>query len=316
MVKTLKITGFLAVLAALGCVAMLAMFGLRADPDIQKLLASESIVEMFRKKNTKASSKNEQISPLVKQARALALRINPPPKPKPPGTKKSTKKSPGKSKTIRTPKTPVISTKFKLVATCKYEDQPEKSMALLDLPAKGLKWYRQGQEVNHLVIQQINDRNIVLYKNGAENSVATMPVENKKSLLKSDSAKPAEPVPQLPENSILPTEIIQKLMGQAQKLMGQAKDQETQTPKLPTARPGSRSRGKTASKTVRKKPPTPIPTPKPISEEERKENLENTISNIKRIMSKNKNQSQQETNETFKRLLKTLESEKDSKPAE
>ncbi len=315
MIKTLKITGFVAVLAALGCVAMLAMFGLRADPDIQKLLASESVVEMFRKKNTKASSNNKQISPLVKQARALALRINPPPKPRPVVKKPTKRPSPGVAKKRPTPKTATVNTKFKLVATCKYEDQPEKSMALLDLPAKGLKWYRQGQEVNHLVIQQINDRNIVLYKDGAENSVATMPVAKKKSLLKSDIAKQIDAAKQTDAETqpsaapAFPTEILEKLMGLA-------KDQETQTPKLPTARPRSRSRGKTASKTVRKKPPIPKPTPEPISEEERKENLENTILNIKRIMSENKDQSQQKANETFNRLLKRLEAEKDPEPNE
>ena len=303
MIKTLKITGLIAVLAALGCVAMLAMFGLREDPNIQKLLASESVVDMFRKKKTKASSKNEQIAPLVKQAKALALRINPPPKPKS-VAKKTAKKTVPAAKKRPTPKTATVSTKVKLVATCKYEDQPEKSMALLNLPAKGLKWYRQGQEINHLVIQRINDRNIVLYKDGAENSIATMPVENKKSLLKSDSAKPAGTIPQIPENSKFPAEILEKLMGAA-------KNQETKTPKLQTVKPGLRSFGKTASRTVRRK----APTPKPIAEEEKKENLENTISNLKRIMSENKDQSQQKVNETFKRLLKTLESEKDSGPA-
>jgi hypothetical protein len=182
-------------------------------------------------------------------------------------------------------------------------------MALLDLPAKGLEWYRQGQEINHLVIQQINDGNIVLYKGGVENSVATVPVINKKSLLKSDAAKPVNAIPQLPENSTFPTEIFKKLMGQA-------KDQETKTPKPPTARPGSRNVRNINPKTARKKPPTPKPIPKPVSEEERIENLQDTISNIERIMGQNKTEEQQKTTEIFKKLLKTLEAEKDLKPNE
>ena len=102
-----------------------------------------------------------------------------------PVAKKSKKRTPGAPKKAPKPKAATVNNKFKLVATCNYEDQPEKSMALLDMPAKGLKWYRQGQEVNHLVIHQINDGNIVLYKGGVENSVATMPVVNKKTLLSS-----------------------------------------------------------------------------------------------------------------------------------
>ena len=59
---------------------------------------------------------------------------------------KGTKKAKGPS-TPR-PKAPVTA-KFKLVATCRYEDQPEKSLALLNMSAKGLKWFRQGEKVGH-----------------------------------------------------------------------------------------------------------------------------------------------------------------------
>lgn len=317
MIKTLKITGFLAVLATVACVAMLAIFGLKGDPEIRKVLDSESAVALFRKKTTKASSANDQVSPLVKQAKALALRINPPPKPKP-VAKKTPRPTPGKSKSIPTPKVAKVNTKFDLIATCKYEDQPEKSMALLDLPAKGLQWFRQGQEINHLIIQQINDGNIVLYKGGVENSVATMPVVNKKSLLKSEAglnSKPGKPTNtprtnagpanaplQIPEGSTFPKDIFERLTGKPNDDQAEG----TETPRLP--RP--RSPGKPTQRTVRKR----RPLPEPISEEKRQENLEGTISNIKRIMSENAGESGRETNETFKKLLETLEAEKEEKP--
>ena len=85
MIKTLKITSIAAVVIAAGVVIGLPVFGLKADTEKEKLIQSLSAADQFREKNITASDKGDKISPLVKQAKEFALRINPPPPPKPPG---------------------------------------------------------------------------------------------------------------------------------------------------------------------------------------------------------------------------------------
>lgn len=295
MIKTLKITGILAALAAVGCVVMLALFGLKGDTAIEKILNAPSVVDIFKKQATKTKTALDQVSPLVNWAKTFALRINPPapiipdlPK-KPSVTRKTSNKRP-----IPTPKVP-INTKFNLVATCRYEDQPEKSMALLDMPAKGLEWFRVGEEVNHLIIHQINDGSIELYKDGNKNSSLTMPVVKKKSLLKEENDI-STVVSQATPTEITPEDILARVLAGRENLPDDA-----------AATPMALNR-------TRKRPATTqIAAPEKPGPEQKKQSLEKNISNIKRIMSRS-NDSQQkdgkEMNEVWKKLLQTLEKEK------
>ena len=298
MIKTLKITGILAALAAVGCVVLLALFGLKEDSRIEKIINAPSVVDIFKKQATKTMTTQDQISPLVKWAKTFALRINPPapPKPDPPKKPPVARKEPPK-KEIPKPKAPV-SAKFNLVATCRYEDQPEKSMALLDMPAKGLEWYRLGEEVNHLIIHQINDGSIELYKDGNKNSSLTMPVVKNKSLLKEESNISPIVSPEVSQ-ATAPETTPEAFLA---KVLAAEEDQNEDTTEA------------TQTVNITKKPEqAQILPPEQPNPEQRKESLEKSISNIKRIMARSKDSQEtegKETNETWSKLLQNLEKEK------
>jgi len=172
MVRTLRITSIIAATVAAVFIVLLAIFALRGDAEMAEFLARQGAIEEFRGLAKKAPTSVEKVSPLITQAKAFALKLNPPKpkaakKPKPP--KKSAKAPAEKKPAILTPKA-VVNTRFKLVGTCKYAQDPKKSLALLDLTAKGQKWYRQGQQVGHLTIHKIDDDSITLYKGGTFNS--------------------------------------------------------------------------------------------------------------------------------------------------
>jgi len=306
MIKTLKITGILAAFAAIGCVVMLALFGLKEDPTIEKILNAPSVVDIFKKQATKTKTALDQVSPLVKWAKTFALRINPPaPKIPKPTPKKTVARQQTPKKPIPKPKVQV-NAKFNLVATCRYEDQPEKSMALLDMPAKGLEWFRIGDEVNHLIIHQINDGSIDLYKDGNKNSSLTMPVIKKKSLLKEENNVPSAP-PQATPDEAAAEALLAKILAGNKNLPNDAAQNPANantTPKKPA----------TTRITTPKKPAvTQISAPKEPSPEQKKQSLEKSISNIKRIMARSKASKQgegKEMNEVWSKLLQDLEKEK------
>ena len=154
MIRTLRITSILAVALAAVLVVFSVVFGVRGDKDIEKLLGEPDVIEKFNKSSgNKAARGASQVSPLVQQAGAFALYLNPP-KPKAPrpvtGRKAGVKRAPS-----ATPK-------FKVVATSYYKDHPELSIALIDEPGKGLNWVRQSGTVGHLIIEEIKDGIVVV----------------------------------------------------------------------------------------------------------------------------------------------------------
>lgn len=302
MIKTLKITSLFTVAAAAGVVVFLGFFGLKGDERIEKFLNSPGVVETFKKLATKTNKSSDRISPLVKQARAFARIINPPPPPKPKSKPvKAAPKKIAKSKPDRPKPKVSVNTKFKLLATCRYEKDPAKSMALLDMPAKGPKWFRQGEEVNHLIIEQITDGSIVLFKSGKENSRISMPVVKKRSLLKSEN-EPASLSLLEPDVDLLsvlkasvPTDEVRTIPKTVSAL-----------PVLPTA-PKSKKRALPRRRTrkIRAAPPKP-------TMEQRKTSIDDSISSIKRIMDSSfeEDPDAEETKKTWMGLLKSLQTER------
>ncbi|HOK67491.1 MAG TPA: hypothetical protein PK054_05785 [Anaerohalosphaeraceae bacterium] len=191
MLKALRIASMAAVISAVVVLAAVAILGFRGDPDIEAFLAKEGVVEQFRKKSqTVPAAKADAVSPLEQAAKAFALRIDPPPPPPPPKPIEPPKPPEVKPPQLPKPpehKQPTLSAKFTLIATARYPEHPEKSMALLQNVQNEYKWYRQGEQVGHLVIQEIKDGSIVLYQGGKFNSELFMPAATPtKSLLKSD----------------------------------------------------------------------------------------------------------------------------------
>jgi hypothetical protein len=193
MIKTLKAASILVVICAVGLVALVVVLGIRGDRQIAEFLDAPGVIEKFRNLAKTVDDNVDQVSPLIEQAKAFALRINPPPPPKPKQRKTPVKQQVAKKDKPERIKPPSVKAKFKLVATCRYEQQPERSLALVNRPPQGLKWVRQGDNVGHLTIQQVKDGSIVC-SDGQELFVPPSKVKTK-ILLKSELTDSARPQP-------------------------------------------------------------------------------------------------------------------------
>ena len=317
MVRTLRITSIAAVVGALALVVLLVVSGLRDDAELEEFLSSAGVVEKFKADSGKASQNEDRISPLLRQAQAFAKGINPPPKPKPRPAKASGR--PASERAVAPqPKQPVTA-KFKLVATCRYEDQPQRSLALLDMPAKGLKWFRQGEKVGHLVLEQIKDGSIV-YNDGKKTSELFAPKPKTKSLLKSEAVSAAPNKPVTPAVSHRDVVEIPAAKPKASEKTPKAEDSALSRRGVTRRRAGRRTEPATArsAKTVESKPKVSDrqesqktaagPTP-----EERKKILKENIAGIKKIMNEARDsRSSRDTKkdrETMEKLLNILEKE-------
>ena len=318
MIRTLKITSILIAISAVGFVVFLVVFGLRGDRQIEEFLKAPSAIEKFKKLAKTTDQDQDQTSPLVKHAKAFALRINPPPPVKPKQPKAAPRKQVAKKAPPPKPKAPVRA-KFKLVATCRYEQQPGRSLALLDRPPKGLKWYHQGDKVGHLTIQQVKDGSIVC-SDGQELFVPPSKVK-KKTLLKSELTGSGRPQPTVST----PPEPVKSVVGTVDLAA-----QETQ-PVTASGRPGRQSQPGDPSgakpeldsaqrRRIRRLPPRrPRQLPARPTPEQRKEAIKEAIndgiSTIKEMMANPTTSLTDEEKaaelQIWERMLKSLEEERD-----
>jgi len=129
-----------------------------ADAKLENLLKNPGIAEQMQANyGGKKSMDNEQETPLVKQAKAFALRINPPPPPEP-----------VKSAPVAEPVRPqaTVTAKFKLIGTSYHFGDEADSWALIDEVGKGLHWVRQGGKVGYLTIEKVGDGSVLIDDNG------------------------------------------------------------------------------------------------------------------------------------------------------
>ena len=184
LVKAISVSVVLLAAVTVATVGYFMVFGTDAVRQRADILKQQSAIEAFRAALDLLPKSKAQVSPLVEQAHKLALRINPPKPPerkKPVTDRKVTFKEPEKE--IIRPKT-VVNTRFNLLATCKVEDYPEKSLALIDLSAEGHKWVREGDSIEHLMVHRIYDGDVVLYQRNKEHSILNVPERKTSSLLK------------------------------------------------------------------------------------------------------------------------------------
>ena len=162
MVRILQIAGVLAVILAVVLFVLPAVSPARrgADSKIEELLRAPGAVEAFSAARGQAQSdKENQISPLVKEAADLGHYLNPPPPPKPVSMPTA---APGGSGPEQPAPSGPVSAKFNLIGTSYFASHPEQSLALIDEPGKGLQWIRQGGTVNRLVIEKVSDGSITI----------------------------------------------------------------------------------------------------------------------------------------------------------
>jgi hypothetical protein len=155
MIKTLRITTIIAAVLAVIFFVLPMVFGGRNDEKIEQFLSSTGIVEKFNKEaDNKAKTSKSQTSPLVMQAELFAKYLNPPePVPSTPAVPQPT---------ISPPQPRVYTPKFTLLGTSVYTAQPEMSLAFIDEPGKGLRWVKQGGQVEHITIKEVKEGLVVL----------------------------------------------------------------------------------------------------------------------------------------------------------
>ncbi|MHC4722237.1 MAG: hypothetical protein ACYS6I_05955 [Planctomycetota bacterium] len=312
MIKTLKVASILVVICAVALVAFVVVLGIRGDKQIAEFLDAPGVIEKFRKLAKTVDEDVDQVSPLIEQAKAFALRINPPPPPKPKRPKAAPKKRTAKKQAPR-PKAPVKA-RFKLVATCRYEQQPERSLVLVDRPPQGLKWFRQGDNVGHLTIQQVKDGSIVC-SDGQELFVPPSKVKTK-TLLKSELTDSAKPQPAISTPLEQPVEggigAVEQTALETQPDMVRRPSRRSQPADAAGAKPkpDSAKRGR-----VRRLPPQGARNlPPEQTTEQRKESVQQSIATIKEMMAQPdlllEDDEKAKELKIWEQLLETLEKER------
>jgi len=160
MINTLRITSVVAAILAGVFFVFPVIYGVRSDGRIDEFLKLPSVREKFESAaDTKTKAGENRESPLVKQAEAFALYLNP----VKPAPKTSTKgaKIPGIASKVN------VTPKFPVYATIVCPDNPELSQALIDEPGRGRHWVRQSSMVGHLLIEQVKN-GLVVAKSGEE----------------------------------------------------------------------------------------------------------------------------------------------------
>jgi hypothetical protein len=161
MINTLRITSVVAVLLAGVFFIFPVVCGVRSNQRVDALIAAPGVREKFENAaDSKAKSTENRASPLVQQAEAFALYLNPP-KSKAPALRLGPKTA--SLTRIMPPTTP----KFKVLGTSYCPNNPKMSLVLIDEPGTGLHWVRQSSKVGHLLVEEVKD-GLVVVKSGQE----------------------------------------------------------------------------------------------------------------------------------------------------
>jgi len=195
MIRTLRITTVIAAVLAAVFLVFLAVFGVQSDEKAEEFLNSPGVIEQFNEaRGTKTKDTSSQTPPLVEQAKAFGLFLNPPataaPKPRTPASTRSPAVRPS-----------LVSARFQLIGTSFYASHPELSLALIDQPGKGLHWVRQASQVGHLLIEQIKD-GLVVVKDGERIFELVAERPERKSLIRGKGGKAADTTPPVTSDAI------------------------------------------------------------------------------------------------------------------
>jgi len=188
MIKTLRITTIVTAILAGLLFVFPVFFGVRADEEAEQFLNSPGVVEKHKQASgDKHNGDDSQSSPLVKQAEAFALYLNPAPEP--------TRTVPARQQPIVAPKPIRAYAKFSLIGTVVHATKPEESLAFISEPGKGLLWVRPGSKVGHVTVEQIADGLIVCRdEQGSSEQISAQPRQPELSLLEGSASASARPV--------------------------------------------------------------------------------------------------------------------------
>jgi hypothetical protein len=161
MLRALQALSVLALISAGLVWGLCVPRGLRADPQIEKFLAS-SAVDRFKEAGSSTHDGGDQTPPLVQQAETFAMYLNPPQPPKP---REALAVISSLKQAIPAARPAEPTPKFTLVATSCYRSTPEQSMALVAEPGGGSRWVKQGAHLGHFVVEKV-ERGMIVYRDG------------------------------------------------------------------------------------------------------------------------------------------------------
>ncbi len=328
MLKTLQITSLIVLILAVCGVVLVVFLGLRKDPEILDYLDSPGVVAQFQNQ-AKDGEQKEFESPLVAQASAFALRIDPPPPPPPP---KVDKPKPKPASTVtRTPPSPpkpppapktVVNAKFSLLATVMCETNPKRSMVLLRQAGGKDEWFWQGEKVGHLDVEEVRNGSAVFSQSGRNPQELFVPEKPKsKSLLKADTGTG---VPRTGTGGSISV-LVDPESGEpieagpaaaaAAAVTGERGEGPAAQPRrsIPTERDADvsamRQEVSNRIRRIRTVPRPPSPT-------EQKQSIEQSISSIQEIMNRDEagmdDAQRQKENEAWMKLLSSLQERKEA----
>ncbi|MFC1792859.1 hypothetical protein ACFL3Q_04660 [Planctomycetota bacterium] len=151
----MRITSVVAAILAGVFFVFPVIYGVRSDERVDKFLEKPSVKDKFENAaDNKTKSGKSRVSPLVEQAEAYALYLNP--------VKQAARKTPKGAKTPNISDKVSVTPKFPVYATIYYPEDPKLSQALIDEPGRGRHWVRQSSMVGHLLIEQIKDGLVVV----------------------------------------------------------------------------------------------------------------------------------------------------------
>lgn len=270
MIKTLRITSILAAVLAITLIGFFIfriVHGAQGNSPVREFLNSPTVVEKFKMaEGNRAKTRSSQISPLVQQAQAIALYLNPPA----PRGKQNIRSGPGGAG-LQANVTP----KFKVLGISFYEQNPALSMALIDEPGKGKHWVKQSTQVGHLLVKEILNE-LVIVQNGTETfkiaaereaqkpkktASSSISVYKKPTTAVNTAPRSRPPLPSRPRRSPIPRESVKSL---------QVQPDEEKNEKLEELYQKLRDLKGTSDKTE-----------SDVNEEERAEQIEKLISNFK-----------------------------------
>lgn len=204
MVRALQTFSVLAVIFAGVVFVFLVVQQLRDVPEFGGNLGLP-ILEKFRQAGSFSDkSIQKALSPLVKQAEAFALYLNPPQPPKPreaPAPRSSLKQTVSAVRPVK------LTPKFTLIGTSYYRSRPEESMALVSEPGSEPHWVKQGASLGHFVVEKV-ERGTIVYRDGdrllemaLDTKVPIRTKQVKQTMLASSPASTTPPKPSSPRRT-------------------------------------------------------------------------------------------------------------------
>jgi hypothetical protein len=160
MINALRIISVIAAISAVVFFVFPIVYGVDSDEQVKDFLETPEIREKFESAADNNVRRNKDLtSPLVQQAKAFALYLNPKP---------TADRAPTASRNSKIASALKVTPKFKLHCTSYCQDDPNMSLALIDEPGRGRHWVRESSKVGHLLIDQIKDGLIIV--KGSEES--------------------------------------------------------------------------------------------------------------------------------------------------